>query len=132
MKYNHYDVSYKMAVIKEYYELEASRGISIREFARSKNLCHATFYQWLKIYEKESCKQNDPSDDQGICLSPCEDHLSSAFISLSADQEPDDTVRTLVSYKENRSLRNMKLLYKDIAIEFDKEDLPFILRSIRE
>lgn len=132
MKYNHYDVSYKMAVIKEYYELEASEGISIREFARSKNLCHGTFYQWLKIYEEKRSKQNGPSDDQGICLSSCKDHLSSAFISLSADQDSDDTVRTLVSYQENRSLRNMKLLYKDIAIEFDKEDLPFILRSIRE
>ena len=132
MKYNRYDASYKMALIQEYYEKNAAEGISIREFARSKNICHATFYQWLKIFEEENAKRNEPSDCEDICLSSSDEHIIPSFIRISNDSESDNTDTALVTYKDHRPVRSMKLLYKDMAIEFDREDLPFILRSIRQ
>lgn len=131
MKYNRYDASYKMALIQEYYEKNAAEGISIREFARSKNICHTTFYQWLKIFEEENAKRNESSDPEDICLSSLDERTAPSFIRLSQDCG-NDAKTALISYEEQRPSKSMKLFYKDMAIEFDKEDLPFILRSIRQ
>ena len=131
MKYNRYDASYKMAAIQEYYEKNAAEGISIREFAVSKNISHSTFYQWLKIFEEESAKQNETSDTEEICLSSL-DGLPSSFIRISEDHDTQTADTALISYEEQCPSKSMKLFYKDMAIEFDKEDLPFLLRSIRQ
>lgn len=125
MKYEHYDVSFKIAAIEEYYRLKQDTKISIRSFARSKGICHATFYQWLRIYEDE--KKEESGGDNQICLSSDEEKMTSSFIMIS-DSLPavKDDCRISDVHK------TMKLLCKDMIIEFNKEDLDYVLRSIRQ
>lgn len=72
MSYEYFDISFKIAAVEEYLHQKQEDDVSIRAFARSKGLSHATFYQWPKICEER--KEN--SDSQEVFISGSERNSS--------------------------------------------------------
>ena len=131
MKYEHYDVSFKLAAVEEYYDQKAKSGISIRAYAKSKGISHATFFQWLKAYEKERDSTDDDTSEK-ICLSCKDDQLHPLFIKISADKQTESLPLIPDKTQTYEPEERMKLICRDISIEFDRKDLPYVLRSIRQ
>ena len=131
MKYTNYDASFKLALIEEYLTLKNSEDISIRQFSKSKGISHATFYNWLRIYNENTGNMED--EGQNICLSFNEEAVHSPFIRISEINKEENEISSLpVSCELHDRNKKLKLIIQDVSIEFDKEDLLFVLRSIRQ
>ena len=119
--YKKFDISYKLATVKEYLETSKTSKISMADFAYSKGLSDSTFNDWV-IKFKRGYFSDQPADD---VIEFKVNDSSPGFVKLSQDNVISDKQCTAIGGS------SIRLTYKDLTLEFPESMLDRALEVMK-
>ena len=123
--YRKYDIATKVSLVEEYLELSKTSKITKANFAYQKGISDSTFNDWVIKYQKDKERfigGSNSNDDVSIVS-----YTKPSFIELTKDNVSSQNI----NIDDNRGTNSIKLSYKDVALEFNNNQLEMVLGIIR-
>ena len=130
-KYKKYDISVKVAYVEEYLDRIKTEKCSIADFAFEKEIADSTFNDWVVKYRKDKDRfinsgYDNDTDNEVITTTAVSTDTSNCELPMFVE-----LTKHVINKPKEQDPTSIKLLYKDVTLEFNNQDLEKVMEIIR-